>query len=216
LNVLEQVVRQRTAEWQKMAQGLDGSILQLLPCDPKAVAAITEVSKASDARKAAVADYLREAGKQAALQTAAARRIFESIQSRAADFATEKEDIAQERAGVSGQTEALTAAAGTPPKPAFSGAQAELRRIAAFEKQRADFADSGLSHADPSAAAMRDLVAQLEARENSIKDAQAAFEAEGARWSAYYALRLTRAQTECAITRGFSAAPPKPIQGKQK
>jgi hypothetical protein len=214
LSVLEQAARQKTATWQKLAQGLDASILQLLPCDPKATAAITEVSKASEARGAAVIDYLQETGKQAALQTAAARRALLSIQPLGAEFSEEKADVAQEQAGVSGQAAGLMAASGgAQPKPAFSGAQAGLQRIAALQKQRSDAADSGVNHAVPAAFAVQELVSQLESRESSIKATRAAFETESARWSAYYAARLARAQTECAATKGFPAAKP---QGKQK
>ena len=85
---------------------------------------------------------------------------------------------------------------------------------------RADSADTGWSHAIPASVALRDFVAQLEARESSLKEAHNAFASEGSRWSAYYASRLARAQTECAITKGLPATAPVPQtkqnQGKQK
>ena len=219
LSVLEQTARQKTADWQRMAQGLDAAILQLLPCDPKATTSIMDVSRASDMRSAAILAYLEEAGKQAALQTAAAKRNLDSIQPLAAEFAEDKVDLAQEQAGLNGQIAALTAASGgSSPKPAFAAPQAELQKIAALEKQRADSVDSGVAHATPTAMAIQDLIVRLQAHENAIKETRAAFETEGERWSAYYNARLLRAQTECAATKGVLGGPapaPKP-QGKQK
>ena len=58
---LAQTARQKAADWDTLAQALDASIGRLLPCDPKGPAAIEEVSRASDARLAALADYLQAA-----------------------------------------------------------------------------------------------------------------------------------------------------------
>jgi hypothetical protein len=218
LTTLEQAVKQRTAEWDALARNLDSSILQLLPCDPKAAVAITEVSKASGARVAAVAAYLEAAGRQTALQTAAARLVLASVQPLGGDLAAEKSDLAQELSGINGQIAILTDSGQR--RPAFNGAQDALRQIAALAQQRSDAADSGISHGDAAAGTVRALLDQLEAREAALKEAQAAFETEGSRWSAYYSARLSRAQTECNVTKGVVAAPPRPPQpppqGKQK
>ena len=58
LGTLEQTVKDRTTEWQKLAQNLEPTLNRLLPCDSKVAASITEVSKASEARVAALAAYL--------------------------------------------------------------------------------------------------------------------------------------------------------------
>ena len=80
-----------------------------------------------------------------------------------------------------------------------------------MQQQRSDAVDSAVGRADAPPAALADWWCQLQARQAAWTDVQTAFEAEGTRWSAYYAARLARAQTECAITRG-----PGPAQGKQK
>ncbi len=210
LAALEQNVRQKTADWEKLAQGLDASIRHLLPCDPKAAAAITELSKASEARTSALAAYLREASRQTAFQTAEARRLLASVQPLGQEFTAEKSDLAQEQLGVNGQLAALTDSAQR--RASFNAALDALRQISALQQLRSDALASGISHDDATWQATRTLVAELEEREAALKDTQAAFEAERARWSAYYAARLARAQTECAVTKGVAA----PAQGKQK
>jgi hypothetical protein len=217
LAALEQAAKQKTADWDTLARNLDTSILKLLPCDPKAAAAITEVSRASDARVAAVMAYLEAAGRQTALQTGAARRVLASVQPLGADLSAEKSDLAQEQSGINGQI-AVLADSGQR-RPAFNGAQDALRQVAALAQQRSDAADSGISHGDAAAGAVRALLDQLEAHEAALKEAQAAFEVESAHWSTYYTTRLARAQTECTVTKGGVAAPvhpPVPPPGKQK
>ncbi len=79
LAALAQTAQQKKADWgQNYRSGLDTSILALLPCDPKVAVAIAEVSKASEARLAAISAYLQEAARQAALQAAAARGVLAS------------------------------------------------------------------------------------------------------------------------------------------
>jgi hypothetical protein len=102
-------------------------------------------------------------------------------------------------------------------RPVFNGAQDGLRRIVALEQQRAGSEDSGIAHFSSAATSLRDLVSLLQDREKFAKETQAAFESEGSSWGAYYAARLARAQTECAITKGVPAVSPvRPPQGKQK
>src|SRR5580704_17764775 len=90
---------------------LDASIQHLLPRDPKAAAAITEASKASEARIAAMTEFLQEAGKQAAAQTAAARGILTSLPTLGTELSTETSEVAGEQAAVSAQLAALTGTA---------------------------------------------------------------------------------------------------------
>jgi hypothetical protein len=208
---LLQTVQQKTADWEKLAQSLDTSILALLPCDPKVTAAITAVRKASEARVSAMAAYLQEADRQAALQIASARSVLASVEPLGPDLAIEKVDLEQEQLGVNGQLAALTDSGNR--RPSFTAAQDVLRQITALEQQRSDAVDSAASHAGEAAAAVRDTIAQMVAREAALKDAQAAFAAESIRWNAYYAARQARAQTECNVTKGM-VAPARPA-GKQ-
>jgi hypothetical protein len=208
---LGQSVRQKTNDWEKLAQSLDSSIIKLLPCDPAAVTAITAVSKASEERNTALAAYLLEASRQSTLQTAEARRVLDSVEPLATDLSTEKLDITLEQLEVNGQV-AVLAESGQQ-RPSFTGAQNALRRIAALEQQRSGAADSGSSRANAAAEALHNLVLQLQAREATLRDAQTAFQAESASWSAYYTARLARAQTECSVSKGVFTTP---ARGKQK
>lgn len=212
LAALEQNVQQKTGQWNKLAQNLELSIVKLLPCDPKATAAITEVNRASQARIDAIAAYLKEASRQAGLQLDAAKKVLESAQTVGADLAAEKSDLVSERSGIASQITNLTQSSQN--RSSFTPALDELKQISTVEQQRSEALDAATSHTDPAAAALSDLVMQLEARQAAWKDIQAAFNSEGERWTAYYAARLARAQTECSITRGPAAAP-RP-QGKQK
>jgi len=210
---LQLTAHDKTADWERLAQTMDDSIARLLPCDPKATAKITEVSKASDARAAAVLDYLREAVKQASLQTAAVRRGLASVQPWAADLSAEQSDLAQEHAAVDGQVAKLTGSAlGRPP---FDEVGTALRGISGLEQQRSDAVDFAISRSGTVLGAARDFASQVEARETALRDSQAAFETENALWTTYYMLRLERAQAECNFTRGVTVAPARP-QGKQK
>jgi hypothetical protein len=217
LAALQKTAEQKTAEWNRLAANLEASILPLLPCDPKVPAAILQVNRASDARVTAVAAYMEAASRDALLQAEAAKRVLASAQSLGGDLAAEKSDMAVERAGVDGQIANLAqsgqrrASAGSP----LTAPQDALIQISSVEELRSATLDSATSHIDPALAAVRDLAAQLEAREVAWKDVQTAFEMERARWNAYYTARLARSQAECTVTKGPASATPR-AQGKQK
>jgi hypothetical protein len=214
LATLQQTVQQRTVEWNRLAANLDATIIPLLPCDPKAVAAITRVTQASNARLSAMADYLEAAGRQAMLQTDAATKLPASEQAVAGDLGQEKSDLRAERAGVDGQIADLTQSGQN--RSTFMGAQDTLKQVSTVEQQRSDALDSATSHAGPATAASRDLVSQLQARQAAWLDVLTAFESERTRWNTYYAARLARAQAECNVTKGPVSAPAPRTQGKQK
>ena len=64
LAALEQTAQKRHAEWEALAKDMNDRMARILPCDPRALAAVTEVSRASEARLAALADYLRAVSAQ--------------------------------------------------------------------------------------------------------------------------------------------------------
>jgi len=216
LAALGQTAQQRAAEWERLAQGLNASVRGLLPCDPKGPAAINEVSRASEARLAALADYLQAAAQQASRETEAAKRALTSSNSLAAFLSAERAEVGQEQSGADGQVANL--AAGLAEKPSLRTPIEALQEVRAGLQQRHDLIDAGMKQQDSVAPVLRDLVTAAESREAAWKDVLATSEAERARWKAYYAARLARAQTECAIIQGTapSAAPaPAPSKGKQ-
>lgn len=210
LPALEQMLKDRTAEWQKLSENLEPSLNRLLPCDPKIAAAIAEVGRASDARIGAVEAYLQAANRQAALDVSAAKQVVASAQTLGVDLAAEKSDLAPERAGLDGMLASLTQSAQR--RASLAVPQDALKQILAVQQERSDAVDSALGRADGAAAALIDLIGQLQTRQVAWADVQSAFAAEGIRWREYYAARLARAQTECTITRGPAPA----SRGKQK
>lgn len=208
---LEQAVKDRTAEWIQLSQNLDSSLIRLLPCDPKVAASLAAVSKASEARVAAVAAYVQAANRQAQLQANAAKQVAASAQAIGTEFAAEKSDLAPERSGAEGQLANLTQSMQR--RAALAAPEDSLKQVLTSQQQRSDAIDSAVSRADQANVALANLVMQLQARQAASDGVQTAFEAEGARWSAYYSARRARAQMECAITKGTPAPAAK---GKQK
>lgn len=212
---LEKAVKDRTAEWTRLSQNLETSLIRLLPCDPKVAASITEVSKASEARIAAVAAYMEAANRQAQLQTSAAKQVAASAQTIGADLAAEKAEIAPERSAAEAQLANLMQSAQR--RSSLAAPADSLKQVLSVEQQRSDAIDSAVTRADQTSAALADLVMQLQSRQGALQEVQTAFEAEASRWNAYYAARLARAQLECTVTKGAPAAPATPaVKGKQK
>jgi hypothetical protein len=209
---LEQSAEKSLAAWTSLAKDLDTRVARLLPCDARATAAITEVSRASDARLTALAEYLGAAAVTAGTETSAARILLTSEISRAAEDSPERADTAGELAAVQKQVDALTSA--VKQRGSLEDAGKSLQQIAAMVKDRATLAEQQSANTATIQAALGDLVAAFEAREAALKDQTAAFEAERARWNGYYAARLARAQTECSITKTGPAKAP--AKGKSK
>jgi uncharacterized protein YhaN len=140
--------------------------------------------------------------------------VLASAQALVTEMATERSDVAQEQAGIDGQL--VNLAESVKKRAALGDAQKVLQQIQALAVQRAALAQGGQQRQEEFVAAVRSLVTALEAREAALKDERIAHGAERGRWNAYYAARLARAQTECSIIRGTTAAPPRGApKGKQ-
>jgi hypothetical protein len=198
LAALEQTAQKRQTEWESLAKSLTERMARILPCDPRATAAITEVSRASEARLAALAGYVRAASAEAFAETAAARNLLTDEQKRALELHVEHADAGQEQTAVEAQSDALAQSAKQ--RSALEDSQRLLDRIATLVRQQVTDAEQQAVTADEAVALLRDLVAKFDARDAALRDESAAFEAERTRWSGYYAARLARAQTECSIT----------------
>lgn len=224
LAALEETAQKRHAEWESQARTMEERLARILPCDARSAAAITEVSRLSEARLAALADYLRAASSKAFAETAAARALLSAEERRAPELSRERADAGQEQTAVDIQSDALARSVNQ--RSALQDPQKLLEQIAALIRQRSAAAEQQAGAADKSIAMLRDLVTKFEARDAALRDESAAFEAERTRWSGYYSARQARAQTECSITQGVGAsrqspAPqpaksPAPPQGKAK
>jgi hypothetical protein len=209
---LEQAVQRSAATWISLASDLDARVARLLPCDTRATAAITEVSRASEVRLASLAVYLRAAAANASVEASAAKLLLTRETARASEDSPERDDTASELAAVQKQIDALANPAKQ--RASLEDANKVLQQIGAQMKDRAKLAEQLPANSITVQAALRDLVAAFEARESALKDESVAFEAERARWNGYYAARLARAQTECSITQTAPVRPP--AQGKGK
>ncbi|MCU1335908.1 MAG: hypothetical protein JWO19_1489 [Bryobacterales bacterium] len=209
LTALEQTAQKRHDQWESLAKDLSERMARILPCDPRYAAGITEVSRASEARLAALADYLRAATAKAFAETASAKILLNSEERRAVEAALERADAGQEQTAVDTQSDAL--AQSVRQRSSLEDSRKLLEQIAAMVRQRATSAEQQAAAADAAVVMLRDLVAKFDARDAALRDESVAFEAERARWNAYYAARLARAQTECSITQ----AGPARSKGKQ-
>jgi hypothetical protein len=188
----------RTAEWESLAKALDAKIARMLPCDPRAKSAIEEVSRASEARMAALGEVLKVALVQANTDTERVRLALASEDAALREEETERADSEQERVAVDGQLADLTASAKR--REGLEEARKKLADIAAITTSRVKDADDQFQLRATLDISLRDLLAAGHARQTALQNEQAALAAEASRWSDYYAARLARAQTECSIT----------------
>lgn len=216
LAALDQAAQKRYAEWESPAKSLEERLARILPCDARSSAAIAEVSRLSEARLAALTEYMRAASTQAFAETAAARVLLSAEEKRAAEAGRERADAGQEQTAVDIQSDGLTQSVNQ--RSSLQEAQKLLEQIAGLIRQRSAEAERQAGEADRTIPILRDLVAKFEARDAALRDESAAFEAERTRWSAYYTARQGRAQTECSITQiGAAPQPAKsPAKGKAK
>ncbi len=191
-------VDRRTREWAALASGLEQKLLRLLPCDGRVRTSIDEVSRASDARFAALTAYWQGIAAKSKLHAAAARKALDAEQSSAGEWKSSTVDAEQESAGIAGQQSDL--AAGAAKMPSLSAAKQTLDSIADASKQDALKAKDQEARAAGLGADLRDLVTADDALQSAVDAQIRALAAESQRWTAYYLARAGRAQMECAIT----------------
>ncbi len=214
LPTLEQNAQKRYAEWQALAKDLTERVARILPCDARYPAAITEVSRASEARLAALGDYLRAVSTKAFAETAAAKILLDAEEKRAVEIALERADAGQEQTAVGTLSDALSQSAAK--RAPLAEPQKALAEIQSMIGQRVQEQDQVAAAADGNVMSLRDVVAKFDARDAALRDELVAFETERARWNAYYAERLARAQTECSITQTIPSPARGPARAKGK
>jgi hypothetical protein len=196
---LRQIAEKKSAEWEALARGLDGKIARMLPCDPRVNSAIQEVSRASEARQAALRDALKAAADRARADREQAQLAVAGEEARLREMRAERGDSEQERSTVEGQLADLTESVKR--RAAFEEARRKLAQIAALAGQRAADSADAEKLATALNTSLRELLVALQAREAALANAQAALTSEASRWNEYYAARLARAGTECTITK---------------
>lgn len=207
LAALRQVAEKRSSDWDTLAKGLEVKLARMLPCDPRVRTSIEEVSRASDARLAALAQYLQANAAQAKLDVDRVQRLLADQESFSKDAEIEKAEADQERVAIKGRSADLAESAKR--RPSLSEAQKKLGEIAAMTRERTSRAQEQVARREALAEVLRQVGAAYQARQKAIETELSALLIETSRWGEYYAARMARAQTECSVTGPASPAPRK-------
>jgi hypothetical protein len=216
LTSLEIAAQKAAAGWQILARDLDPRLARMLPCDPRAKTAIDEVSRASQARLATLDAYYDAAAHDAKARRASVQSMLAAEEARLAETNVALAQAEQSAAALSKQLGVLTD--GIRDKPNLEPASSALSQAQAPARDGVTSVRNVAARRTPLIAALRELVSAAEARDAALTEARTAFEAERARWNGYYAARLARSETECAII-SPAAAPAKSLprsSGKAK
>jgi len=209
LPALQQSVSQRTAEWNTLATNLELRVARLLPCDLQARAAIEEAGRASDARIIALTSYWTRASLQSKTQVEGIRGLLAQEEARVGDGVVDAKQAGADAAFATAQRTSL--ASSVPQVPALANPQKELDAIAEqyrlLEQQAQERAASRGRLIDD----LRELLNTSQARQAAIEERLKTVGVEGQRWSAYYAARQARAQTECALINPTAPAAQPPV-----
>jgi hypothetical protein len=192
------LAQKRNTEWEALAKGLESKVARMLPCDPRVKAAIEEVSRASQARLAALSDFLQAAGAQAKADAERARQSAADSATSAKEAGVELTEAEQQRAAVDGQLAELKDSARR--RPALDDAVAKLTAIQAITVAHIARLQQEAARRSALSGSLADLAATYQARQNAIDTELAALVEETTDWVNYYTTRLARAQTECSIT----------------
>jgi hypothetical protein len=194
----ETLAQKRAAEWETLAKGVEGKIARMLPCDSRVRGAIEEVSHASQARLAALNDYLQAAAVQAKADAERARTAPASLDSLAKDADVERTEAEQQRAALDAQIADLKESARQ--RQDLDDPAAKLAEIRAMTAAQVDRWQQEAARRVALGGALANLAAAYEARQKAMSAELAALREETARWVDYYTARLNRAEIECSIT----------------
>jgi len=201
---LQQAADKAAADWQELAKGLEVKVARMLPCDPRVRTSIEEVSRASEARFAALGQYLTAAAAQAKDDSAMVKSLLANQEEMTSQLAAEQAQLEQERAGIEIQLADLSESAKR--RQGLDDWLKTLTSIVAMTRQRAIEAEQQAARSQELAALLRNMNVSAEAREGALSAEASELNAETGGWRDYYAARLARAQTECVVT-GQGRAP---------
>ena len=201
---LQQSVSQRTAEWNTLATNLELRVARLLPCDPQARAAIGEVSRASEARSVALTSYWTVASLQSKTQVEAIRRLLSQEEERVGDWVVDASQAQTDIAFAAGLKTSLASSASQ--APAWANPQKELDAIAEQYRLLGKQAQDRAAAHGRLIEDLRGLLNASQARQAAIDERVRTVSVEGQRWSAFYAARQARAQSECFLINPAAAA----------
>jgi hypothetical protein len=214
LAALRETAQQKAAEWDALAQDLETRTSHLLPCDPRVSGAIEEASRASEARLAALRQYLETDQARANSNADAANRFIATQSRLKGELNAERAEAGQERLAIEG----LLVEAGESVKRRARLVEARkiLENIAEMIRLRGAQTQAELTDSDALSAALADLNASLKTRQTALENERRSLDAEIPRWHEYYAARLARAQAECAVINPPAPAPRRPAGAKKQ
>jgi hypothetical protein len=200
LAALRQAAEKTAADWDALAKGLDQRIARLLPCDPAGRAAVEEVSRASAARLAALSAYVKAEALAARDDVDAVKRVLSEQASLGGAWAAERAESDQDHTALEARIAELKESMRK--RSALSGAEQVLIELSRMAKDRTAKADEQSGRKDKVNALLADLLADYQQRQAALEAEAAQVDQETARWASYYAARVARAATECAIIAG--------------
>jgi hypothetical protein len=195
---LQEAAAKKTADWETLARALDAKLARLLPCDPRSRADIDDVSRASEARLAALQLYLQTAAAEAKRDAQAARAALTEQEIATREMETERAEAQQERVAIEGQLADLTESAKH--RESLESARKKLEGIAAAARQRVANTEQQAARRAALNKSLGGLASAYESRQRAMEAEVSTLAIETLRWSDYYSARILRAQTECTIT----------------
>ena len=211
----QQSAAKRENEWVTLTTNLELRLARLLPCDPRVRNSIEETSRASEARISALTTYWMAASGKSKSQTDAIRRLIAQEEARKGEWSKARAEADREHAKVIEQNGFL--AIGVSRSPVLAGTQKALtaatQSVLKSEAQIQERQATG----ERIPGELQEWLTASEARQNAIEAELRLLSIEGSRWTSYYAARIARASTECAITNPEEAADrpaPKPAAKK--
>lgn len=211
LAALQDEAQEKSAAWEMLASDLESRVAHLLPCDPRVQSAIEEVSRASEARLAALSQYLEAKLTKTNVEGQAIAGIVARQEGLTGEMNTERAEAAQERAAIEAELADLTESAKQSPN--LGTAQKELEKIAVDSRLRATRTEEQSRKSAALTDLFRSFSKGFQDRRTALETEMRSVTAMTASWHEYYAARLARAQTECSVINGGS--PARPAAGKK-
>lgn len=208
LTTLEIAAQKAAAAWQVLARDLDVRLARMLPCDTRAKTAIDEVARASQARLAALDAYYDAAARDAKVRKESTKSMLAAEEARLAEATAAIAHAEESASALSKQLEVLTES--IKQKPNLDSAGFALNQNQTAVRDGVTNSKNVAARRTPLIAALKELVSAADARDAALAEARTSFEAERARWNGYYAARLARAETECAIISPPTGVPTTP------
>jgi hypothetical protein len=200
LAALQDEAQEKSAAWEMLAADLETRLTHLLPCDPRVQSAIEEASRASEARLAALSQYLEAKLTKTNIDGQAISGIIARQEGLSGEMNTERAEAAQQRAAIEAESADLGESAKQSSNLAAS--QKVLEGIAADARKTATRTEEQSRKSGAVTDLFRHFNKGFEDRRTALETEIRAVTAMTARWHEYYAARLARAQTECSVING--------------